>query len=69
MVGGSDVVMTISFHAPHGIIILKTEIFDQLVQQFWIPRHLLQAWKQAWVLENCIDILAVLTHEGVVFNV
>ena len=67
VVGSSDVVVTISFHAFNGVLLLKVEVLDQPLQEVWHPWHFLQAWEQARIMLSMLS--QIIFHEWVRSNI
>jgi hypothetical protein len=50
------VVVTVSLHAPDGVLLFKVEILDQPLQELFVDGHLLKTWKKASFSGNLVDI-------------
>lgn len=62
-------VVAVSLHASDRVLLFKIEIFDQLREQVRHPRHLLEAWEEAWLARDRLTPNQIVFHEWVVADV
>jgi len=69
MISCSDMIVSVCFHTPYGVFLFKIKIIYKLLKQFFVPRHFLKTWKQAWLTRYWINACKVCFHKSMISNV